>query len=600
MSEPSNGITPELIRSFVPPYCLSQDLLAATIAAIAPPPPDAPQPWRHARITRLLEEIGAYHPADSAQARLVTQLLIVREAADTFAAGTYAPGLTPEQRCRLSRSAAEQRRGAEALERIITRHQQRPASFYGTVVPDGVDIPALDTIWRTAPPPHRRLPPPTSPSRPCHARPPPPPAHRQAPHRRTPHRTHANRHPDPSASRDRRPAPRVVHHQARGGPRLVPGGPPPPQRHHRAPGASRGSGPSPPPLAGGGGGRGPAPRHPGMTPTPPPSPDLTAPPPNHLPPTNRGDPNPAPPCGAKTRTGARCDAPAMPNGRCRLHGGLSTGPRTAKGRARMLAANTTHGLSTAPKRALHRYAQTLARRTRLTCAAQLLRAYLPPEMAARLSAGPEELWPSPHPSNLPFLQNREPTLRNPPPTSGAPPTQGAVPPGTAAPPSTATHPQSPGLAAERAAARAEAATLAPWREAIAVARAAQRAALQARRDQRATQSPATRPRPAQPRRTAPSTTARGKNENSGTNPAQRPKPATPPLGPTKAALLRTTTPDGPYHLDLASRLAKRFGPAPPPGWCIPQAMPPSHPAAIVARKFRAAPQPERPKPHPHP
>src|SRR5580700_6009133 len=153
MSEPSNGITPEVIRSFVPPYRLSADLLAATIAAIAPPPPDAPQPWRHARITRLLEEIEAYHPADSAQARLVTQLLIVREAADTFDAGINAPGLTAEQRCRLSRCAAEQRRGAEALERILTRHQQRPTSFYGTVVPDGVDIPALDAIWRAAPPP---------------------------------------------------------------------------------------------------------------------------------------------------------------------------------------------------------------------------------------------------------------------------------------------------------------------------------------------------------------------------------------------------------------------------------------------------------------
>src|SRR5580658_5567588 len=179
MSEPSNGITPEVIRSFVPPYCLSQDLLAATIAAIRPPPPDAPEPWRHARITRLLEEIEAYHPADSAQARLVTQLLIVREAADTFDAGINAPGLTAEQRCRLSRCAAEQRRGAEALERILTRHQQRPTSFYGTVVPDGVDIPALDAIWRAAPPPPAAAedpaePPAPRPAAPAPSLPPPP------------------------------------------------------------------------------------------------------------------------------------------------------------------------------------------------------------------------------------------------------------------------------------------------------------------------------------------------------------------------------------------------------------------------------------------
>ena len=33
--------------------------------------------------------------------------------------------------------------------------------------------------------------------------------------------------------------------------------------------------------------------------------------------------------------------------RCRLHGGLSTGPRTPEGLARIRAARTTHGLRTA-------------------------------------------------------------------------------------------------------------------------------------------------------------------------------------------------------------------------------------------------------------
>lgn len=32
-------------------------------------------------------------------------------------------------------------------------------------------------------------------------------------------------------------------------------------------------------------------------------------------------------CGAKTRAGGRCRKPKMPNGRCRLHGGMSTGPK---------------------------------------------------------------------------------------------------------------------------------------------------------------------------------------------------------------------------------------------------------------------------------
>jgi hypothetical protein len=80
------------------------------------------------------------------------------------------------------------------------------------------------------------------------------------------------------------------------------------------------------------------------------------------------------------------------------------------GKERMLAANTTHGRTTAPMRAEHHHARTLARRTRVVCAAKLLEAYLPPEMAARLAAGPEELWAPTHPSNLPFVKNCEPTL----------------------------------------------------------------------------------------------------------------------------------------------------------------------------------------------
>ncbi|MGZ8415644.1 MAG: HGGxSTG domain-containing protein [Methyloceanibacter sp.] len=33
----------------------------------------------------------------------------------------------------------------------------------------------------------------------------------------------------------------------------------------------------------------------------------------------------SPRCGAKTRNGTRCKSPAMNNGRCRMHGGKSTG-----------------------------------------------------------------------------------------------------------------------------------------------------------------------------------------------------------------------------------------------------------------------------------
>lgn len=36
-------------------------------------------------------------------------------------------------------------------------------------------------------------------------------------------------------------------------------------------------------------------------------------------------------CGAKTRTGGRCKSAPMPNGRCRQHGGKSTGPKDNRG-----------------------------------------------------------------------------------------------------------------------------------------------------------------------------------------------------------------------------------------------------------------------------
>ena len=55
-------------------------------------------------------------------------------------------------------------------------------------------------------------------------------------------------------------------------------------------------------------------------------------------------------CGAKTRRGTECLRPASKkNGRCRLHGGASTGPRTVDGVARISAANLRHGKFTKDK-----------------------------------------------------------------------------------------------------------------------------------------------------------------------------------------------------------------------------------------------------------
>jgi hypothetical protein len=56
-----------------------------------------------------------------------------------------------------------------------------------------------------------------------------------------------------------------------------------------------------------------------------------------------GNPDNAPRCGARTRSGIPCKAPAMPNGRCRMHGGPSTGPNTEAGKAAIRASRTKHG-----------------------------------------------------------------------------------------------------------------------------------------------------------------------------------------------------------------------------------------------------------------
>lgn len=50
-------------------------------------------------------------------------------------------------------------------------------------------------------------------------------------------------------------------------------------------------------------------------------------------------------CGAKSKRNhdKPCAQPAMPNGRCRFHGGKCTGPKTLKGLIRSRQANWKHG-----------------------------------------------------------------------------------------------------------------------------------------------------------------------------------------------------------------------------------------------------------------
>jgi hypothetical protein len=147
----------------------------------------------------------------------------------------------------------------------------------------------------------------------------------------------------------------------------------------------------------------------------------------------RGNPNLAlaPRCGARTRSGCPCQAPAIRGGlRCRMHGGRSTGPRTPDGMARLRAARTTHGSFSAEARAWHRHILMVLRRGRIWLDAVTWEAHLPAEMVERLNSEPPELMQPPYPSG--GLTRSE----------------------------------------ERAIMRAEAAALAPWQQAIAVARQA--------------------------------------------------------------------------------------------------------------------------------
>ena len=53
--------------------------------------------------------------------------------------------------------------------------------------------------------------------------------------------------------------------------------------------------------------------------------------------------NASPRCGARRRDGERCRGAAMANGRCRMHGDPSTGPRTAEGLERSRRSRWKHG-----------------------------------------------------------------------------------------------------------------------------------------------------------------------------------------------------------------------------------------------------------------
>jgi hypothetical protein len=79
--------------------------------------------------------------------------------------------------------------------------------------------------------------------------------------------------------------------------------------------------------------------------------------------------NASPRCGARRRDGERCRGAAMANGRCRMHGGPSTGPRTPEGLERSRRSNWKHGYYSAKEKRVRREARQQYRLLRQLIAA---------------------------------------------------------------------------------------------------------------------------------------------------------------------------------------------------------------------------------------
>jgi len=170
----------------------------------------------------------------------------------------------------------------------------------------------------------------------------------------------------------------------------------------------------------------------------------------------------------------------MANGRCRMHGGRSTGPRTPEGKASRTAAHTTHGHRAAPQRRALRATRTLVSRMRLYAAVIRLGRFVPAAVMAGLARYPLAFLPPKKPSEVVVSPNAPrtpytclPPLRRAPRARTGEGTGGAL--GSVV----------NGRAAERAAVLAEAALQAPWQQAVAFARAVKRAVLAEKRDVRA-------------------------------------------------------------------------------------------------------------------
>src|SRR5208283_50018 len=152
----------------------------------------------------------------------------------------------------------------------------------------------------------------------------------------------------------------------------------------------------------------------------------------------------------------------MANGRCRMHGGKSTGVRTPKGLASLARAHTKHGNHGAAARVQHRAQRTLVIRHLVMAVAMRLRPYLPRELRERIADGMPELASPPRHVWEPVAKNQDMAPCTLVPGAAARDSRGRF--------VARARPALWGRKAEREAARAERAMLAPWRAGIKRAR----------------------------------------------------------------------------------------------------------------------------------
>ncbi len=118
----------------------------------------------------------------------------------------------------------------------------------------------------------------------------------------------------------------------------------------------------------------------------------------------------APRCGARSRGGGSCRGPAMANGRCRMHGGASTGPRTPEGLARSRRARYRHGFRSAEITAFRQEARAAIRRLDMLTALVRTRRPAAHGLHRRISISASAV-PAPAPSPCPPARGPEGATR---------------------------------------------------------------------------------------------------------------------------------------------------------------------------------------------